>query len=104
MKWFLFLCVMVVNGFAFAQGNSMNFSAIDYHVQFVDASTPDSLAQKLTARYRNELEKARAVYSWIAQHISYNTGIYGGRAMATAHTYEQEDDSVEWKTGDEMTA
>ena len=63
---FLFLVQSV-----FAQKHVINYSSIDWNVKNIDASSPAELAQDLTASCKTSLEKTRAIFSWIAQHISY---------------------------------
>ena len=88
-----------------AQKNSADFSSIDWNVQWLEAATPDSLGLQLAGMYHSDLEKARAVFSWIAQHISYNTGYFNrGRNYVVAAGYDTWDTAMVWKSGDEMTA
>jgi transglutaminase/protease-like cytokinesis protein 3 len=92
---------MVVMKISFAQ----SYSDIDWRVQSIDAPTPDSLAKLLTAPYTKEAYKARAIFSWIAQHISYNTFIFGGSTKyVSKYAVEPDDTSIVWKSADEMTA
>jgi len=56
---------------ALAQKQPINYGSIDRQVRTIDASSPDDLAQKLTWAYNTDFERARAIFSWIAQHISY---------------------------------
>ncbi|MDB5190484.1 MAG: hypothetical protein JWQ96_47 [Segetibacter sp.] len=53
-----------------------NFSNVDYHVKSVSVAEPDSLARSLTKHYTTEIEKVRAIFSWITQNISYQVGAY----------------------------
>lgn len=39
----------------------------------IDANSPDTLAQLLTASYTTDLEKVRSIFYWITSHIEYNT-------------------------------
>jgi hypothetical protein len=82
------------------------FSGIDWRVAAIDAPTPDSLSRLLTMPYSKEIEKVRAIFSWVAQHISYNTLVLGSqrRNNSTKYTPEPEDTAMEWKTATEMTA
>src|SRR5438874_3380285 len=58
--------------FAIAQKKATNYGSIDEHVMNIDASSPKELEQELTAPYKTDLEKTRAIFSWIARHISYD--------------------------------
>src|ERR1051326_7453935 len=58
--------------FVIAQTKATNYGSIDKHVANIDASSPKELEQELTTPYQTDLEKIRAFFSWIAQHISYD--------------------------------
>ncbi len=90
--------------FVQAQKPKANFGAIDWYVQSVQASSLDSLAVKLTSSYTTELEKVRAVYSWICQNIRYNVDIYRPLALRARYIPEPVDTTSEWKSADEMFA
>jgi hypothetical protein len=102
MKGVLCILLIVTMKISLAQG----YSEIDWRAQSIDASTPDSLAKLLTAPYTKEVHKARAIFSWIAQHISYNTFIFGGNKRYASSKYitEPDDTSLVWKSAVEMTA
>jgi hypothetical protein len=51
---------------------SVDFSHVDWKVLSVEAAAPDTLAHWLTSSYKTDLEKARAIFRWIAENISYN--------------------------------
>jgi transglutaminase/protease-like cytokinesis protein 3 len=89
----------------FSQKRMANFSSIDWNVKNMDAPTVDSLAKKITASYQTDLEKTRAIFSWIAQHISYNTGIFNsGRGYRPVKFVLDRDDTVSSKSAVEQTA
>ncbi len=71
----------------------------------MEAPTIDSLARELTEPYASELEKTRAIFSWIAQHVSYNTGIFnsGRRYHAVKYVYDPYD-TITSKSAVEQTA
>jgi transglutaminase/protease-like cytokinesis protein 3 len=73
-------------------------------VQSIKATSPDSLALQLTAPYTTDLEKVRAIYSWICQNIRYNVDIYRPVALRARYVPEPIDTSSEWKPADEMYA
>lgn len=89
-----------------ASGQHNNYDDIDRQVKAVSAPTPDSLAKLLTQNLETDEEKARAIYSWIAQNISYNTGIFSrtGRQPALPVLREDDDTAVNWSSAIEMTA
>ena len=96
---------LFISCFSFAQKRSASFNSIDWEVRNVDAPTVDSLAKKLTASYQTELEKTRAIFSWIARHISYNTGIYNvGRGYRSVKYVYDPADTISSKSAIEQTA
>ena len=100
----LIICLFITN-ICFGQKRPANFAAIDWYVRNIDAPSVDSLAKKLAAPYETELEKTRAIFSWIAQHISYNTGIYNpGRGYRSVKYVMDPYDTVSSKPAVEQTA
>src|SRR5207342_2398588 len=69
----LFFSFLLVSSFCFPQKKTVSFSSIDWRVQDIDAASPDSLALRLTGPYSTDLEKVRAIFRWITEHIEYNT-------------------------------
>src|SRR5512141_1829168 len=101
----LFIIFLIFSNICFGQKRTVNFSSIDWNVKNIDAPTVDSLAKKLTASYQTELEKTRAIFSWIAQHISYNTGIFNStRGYHPVKFVLDPDDTVSSKSAVEQTA
>jgi hypothetical protein len=98
----LFLCIVAT---ASTQSPS-SYSSIDWRVATIDAPTPDSLSKILTAPYSTEIEKVRAIFSWVAQHITYNTYVISCQRKngSARYTTEPEDTSMQWKSAIEMTA
>lgn len=83
----------------------INFANIDSSVRNIQAPTIDSLAKKITAAYKTELEKTRAIFSWVAQNISYNTGIYNvGKGYHPVKFVLDPADTVSSKSATEQTA
>ena len=101
----LVMIFLFATNVCFAQNRTGGFWAIDRNVKNLDAPSVDSLAKKLTAPYQTELEKTRAIFSWIAQNISYNTAIYNlGRGYRTAKYVYDPFDTVSSKSATEQTA
>jgi len=102
MKRVLTIVLLMVTKISFTQG----YESIDWKVQSIDAPTPDSLARLLSAPYTTDLQKARAIFSWIAQHVSYNTFIFSSarRFSSSKYVVEPDDTSFTWKSAIEMTA
>jgi hypothetical protein len=61
---------------AFSQKKGVNFSYIDYKVQSVQATSPDSLSYKLTYGYTTDIEKLRSIFRWITENIAYKMRNY----------------------------
>lgn len=100
------ICFVLAMKASIAQ-NYFRYHAIDKYVQNREADNLDSLAKMLVAPYTADAEKARAIFSWIAQHISYNIFVLKG-SRQNVHTMYQvllpADTAFEWKLADEMTA
>jgi len=96
---------LIISNCCFGQKWSTDFSSIDWKVKAIEAPTVDSLAAKLTAAYTTDIEKARAIFSWIAQHIAYNTGVlnFGKAYRATKYVVDPAD-TVSFKSANEQTA
>jgi hypothetical protein len=101
----LFIIFLLLSNSCFGQKRTASFSSIDWNVRIIEAPTVDSLAKKLTASYQTDLEKTRAIFSWIAQHIAYNTGIYNvGRSYRPVKYVFDPADTVSSKPATEQTA
>ena len=84
---------------------SANYDAIDWEMRKTDAPTVDSLAKKISVSFQSDIEKTRAIFSWIAQHIGYNTGIYNaGKGYRPVKFFLDPDDTVSSKSAVEQTA
>lgn len=104
MKWLLTIFIFSPV-FSFAQQHTASYPSIDWKVSRIEAPTLDSLAKELTSNCSTELEKTRAIFSWIAQHIAYNTGIFtAGRGFRQARYVEDPYDTVSLKSPTEQTA
>lgn len=104
MKWCVGILVFLLGYDASAQRPAANFSNIDWQVKSVRARTPDSLAIRLTNGYASDLEKVRAIYSWICQNIAYNSNIYKPLNRRPPFILAPMDTVSEWKPADEMVA
>ncbi len=71
MRLLITILLVLTVKLTFTQGWSANFAEIDWNVQSVEAIAPDSLALKLTAPYKTDLQKVRAIFRWIADNIAY---------------------------------
>lgn len=69
--------VLLLTAFApRAQEKKVNLAAVDWYVQKVEATTPETLAHRLTAPFETDKEKVRAIFRWITNNISYNVAVY----------------------------
>ncbi len=103
MKWWLVGLGLFIEVVGNTQ-STFSFASIDKQVNGVEASTPDSLSRLLTKNYFSEVEKVRAIFSWITTHISYNTAIYKPALAAYKPFHDPIDTAAVWPTGDEMIA
>jgi hypothetical protein len=100
----LFIIFLLLANFCFGQ-KKINYSGIDWSMRNMEAPSIDSLAKKITSSYQTDVEKTRAIFSWIAQNISYNTGIYNaGRGYHPVKFVLDPDDTVSSKSAIEQTA
>jgi hypothetical protein len=104
MKWCVGILVCLLSLEAAAQRPVASFAAIDWQAQSVRAKTPDTLARQLTAGYTTDLEKVRAIFTWICQNVAYNSNIYKPMYRRPAFIPEPLDTVSEWKSADEMIA
>jgi hypothetical protein len=65
------LLLLLITNKLFAQSRTSAFNQIDWTVTTIDASTPETLAQLLTASYATDLEKVRSIFRWITEHVAY---------------------------------
>lgn len=73
MKRYLLILFLIVAANSFSQIAATDFSAIDRKVQFVKSSAPSSLSLQLTSFCKNDLEKVRSIFRWVADNIDYKT-------------------------------
>lgn len=100
----LLIIFLLLTNICFGQ-KKINFAAIDWDVRNIEAPTVDSLALKIIRPYETDIEKIRAIFSWVAQHISYNTGIYNaGRSYRPVKFVLDPADTVSSKPAMEQTA
>lgn len=93
MKLVAFIYLIFVANVTAAQGSSANFNSIDWKVRSIDADAADTLAKKLTAGYTTDLEKVRAIFSWITQNIDYQVRPRYNRPGKSSGKYLVEDPS-----------
>ncbi len=89
MKLPIFFFLMLFANVGFTQSKTVSFSEIDWRAENIESTSPDTLAQLLTAPYNTQLEKVRSIFRWITYHIEYNTLRY------QPHAAVYHDDGVE---------
>lgn len=72
MRTILLLVFFFTLKFSIAQVEHTNFELIDKQVRSIKSKSALSLAEKLTAPYKTQIEKVRAIFSWITQNIRYD--------------------------------
>jgi hypothetical protein len=99
MKMWVSILLVLLGQSSYGQLWSSDFSKIDWYVQSVPAAAPDSLAKRLTAPYTTDLQKVRAIFRWIAEHISYRTRInFRGSFALRYNTDEPEETDTAFKS------
>ena len=94
MKWLLSIVFLLLFTYRFSQRKTVSFSSIDAMAEDVNVSSPDTLSYLLTSPYTTDIEKVRAIFYWIADHISYNTIRYQPQPVAYKDDgYESEYDA-----------
>lgn len=92
MKTF-FLILLFIPFFGFSQLRSNNFYDIDRKIASIPVSKTDILAKQLASLGKNDLEKVRAIFRWITEHIDYNMIVYNQKKNIIPLFNEEPDDS-----------
>jgi len=92
MKTFI-LILLLIPFFGSSQLRTNNFYDIDRKATSIPVSKTDTLAKQLAALGKNDLEKVRAIFRWITEHIDYNMIVYNRNKNITPNFYEEPDDS-----------
>ena len=102
-KWSIGFVMFFFSIAGFTQ-QMISFSSIDWKMASTAAPTPDSLAHIINSNFTIQLEKVRAIYSWITSHIEYNTAVYKPWAASYKYSPDPLDTATVWPSGDEMVA
>lgn len=78
----------------YAQQKQTNFYYIDSKVESISFAKADTLAKQLAALGKTDLEKVRAIFRWITDHIDYNVRIFNRNKTTPGLFYEEPDDSA----------
>jgi len=98
--WRLLILICLYPVAITAQPERSRFATIDRQVAHISSSSLDTLAVFLTSPYTWEVEKVRAIYSWIIQNVQYNTGRWRGRTFVA----EPLDTTWLYRSGEEIAA
>lgn len=88
----LFIQLIIIRP-SYSQQKAIDFRSIDFAVSKIEAFSPIELSQKLTTNYSSAIEKARAIFSWEAQHINYETSFDRKPAKLNAATSVSPEDT-----------
>ena len=102
-KWWIGLTMFFLS-FACVAQQKNSFASIDWKMESVDAPTPDSLSRLINKNFTSDLEKVRAIYSWITTHVEYNTAVYKPWTASYKYSPDPLDTAAVWPSGDEMVA
>jgi transglutaminase/protease-like cytokinesis protein 3 len=100
------LLLLLITTIAVAQNQTVDFAEIDRRVKFIEPAPAFMLSQTLVAPYSTDREKARAIFSWVAQHISYRTKRSTRRVRAASHPIltTEYSDTAGWKGANDVVA
>ena len=87
------ICIFLLA--VFAHANAQQFWQIDKRSAGIDAVMPDELAKKLTAPYKTDLEKFRAIFTWITSHIDYKLP---SRSWSKTQTRSRQNTDTTWES------
>lgn len=102
MKQLLVISFIFFSLAVLSQTDKINLSVIDQKTRPIKTAEAEILAKKLTAEYSTDLEKARAIFRWIADNISYRVREISRRPKK--ETRFNETDTSELKPLDERVA
>lgn len=84
--FFFFICISI---------NAQDFSTVDNIVNSYPRYTnPENLASKIASDFKNDTQKARAIFKWLANNIRYNLEEYYNPKISIRYTYTSEDDRL----------
>ena len=93
VKTFLFILIFLPLRF-YSQVGQTNFYKIDSKVESIPVAKSDTLAKQLASLGNTDLEKVRAIFRWITEHIDYNVRPIGRSKKIHHLFYEEPDDSA----------
>jgi hypothetical protein len=90
----ILISVLIAFAGIVTKAQSIRFSAVDNYVQSIPFAPPDSLAIQLTRPFNTELEKTRAIFKWITDHIDYNVVNFRNRHINANRIVTDEPDDT----------
>lgn len=103
MKQYITILFLIIALNVSSQKATVDFSIVDYKVQFVKTASPLELTKQLTSFCNNDLEKVRAIFKWITNNIDYQTRQPGNRRGIPVSN-ESDNDNSPLKPLDERVA
>lgn len=76
MRILLILFLSCIFYAALAQTGTARYKLIDSKVKSIQSGNIDTLAKKITASWRTDTEKVRAIFRWVTENIEYDTELY----------------------------
>jgi len=92
VKIFLFILIFLPLRF-YSQVGQTNFYAIDNKVESIPVAKADTLAKQLVSLGKTDVEKVRAIFRWITEHIDYNVMPFGRSKKIPLQFYKEPEDS-----------
>jgi len=91
MKICLTILATLFSLMVFPQRKNHDFTGIDQKVKFIRITETDSLAKQLAALGKTDIEKVRAIFRWITEHIDYNMKVFNRNKNAVTNGFIFED-------------
>jgi transglutaminase/protease-like cytokinesis protein 3 len=102
----IILPLLLLTVLAFTQSRPASDWDIDRRVTNIATAAAPELALAITAPYTTDREKARAIFSWIAQHIAYRVKNTRRIKAPQQNSFASEEymDTTRWKTANDVVA
>jgi transglutaminase/protease-like cytokinesis protein 3 len=91
MNTCLTILALLFSLMVFPQRKIHDFSSVDQQVRFIRIVKTDSLAKQLAALGKTDIEKVRAIFRWITEHIDYNMKVFNRNKNAATNGFIFED-------------
>jgi transglutaminase/protease-like cytokinesis protein 3 len=98
---FVKTCLLYLGLFSFILSDAQDFGQVDRYAEKIHGEMPDLLARKLSAPFKTDIEKFRAIFSWITYNIEYNAN---PRTNASRYAKQKTDTTWDSRSLDERVA